>query len=168
MEKNILLVHMRKGKKYFTEFMKTTKNKLRDWVSKHQLIVCFFTYVVPVVVILGCHIVFAKNIGINQNTKIFEVLFESQATIVALVITLTLVAVQLTASEYSPRVVNIFRKDPHMWMLFSLYGSSMLCDGLILSKLDPFEWLSSFALLFGAFTFLALIPFILHTVNLLT
>jgi hypothetical protein len=130
---------------------------------------------------------------IHTAREMLGVLFESQATIIALVITLTLVAVQLTASEYSPRVIGVFRKDPYMWTLFILYGISMLYD-LILLKLveegekevvDPsaiwsygpigsygpvsisFEWLVSSALLFGTFTFFALIPFILHTVYLL-
>lgn len=170
----------------FTKFM--NKKKVHDQGS--YLFVYIYLFLV---VIIFSHIVvlLAKinffHTDIHNAREMLGVLFESQATIIALVITLTLVAVQLTASEYSPRVVDIFRKDPYMWTLFILYGISMLYDLILLKLVEggemdvvdqsviwsygpvpiSLEWLVSSALLFGTFTFFALIPFILHTINLL-
>lgn len=151
-----------------------------------------YIYLFLAVIIFSHIVVLLANINffhtdIHNAREMLGVLFESQATIIALVITLTLVAVQLTASEYSPRVIGIFRKDPYMWTLFVLYGISMLYDLILLKLVEEgekevvnqsviwsygpvsisFEWLVSSALLFGTFTFFALIPFILHTIDLL-
>jgi hypothetical protein len=119
-------------------------------------------------------------------------LVQSQAAIVAIVITLTLIAVQLTASAYSPRVVDIFRKNPDMWILLFWYGLSIFY-GLVILKLVnvevcdvvsqniiwsfhiwhfgphsiSFECLVSFALWFGAFTFVALFPYMWNIIKLL-
>jgi len=41
---------------------------------------------------------------------LLSALVQSLAAIIAIVVTLTLVAVQLTASAYSPRVIDIFKK----------------------------------------------------------
>jgi uncharacterized membrane protein len=43
---------------------------------------------------------------------------QTQAAIIAIVITLTLIAVQLTASAYSPRVIDIFKKNPGLLVAF--------------------------------------------------
>ncbi|MFQ6119549.1 MAG: hypothetical protein ACE5KE_06660, partial [Methanosarcinales archaeon] len=70
-------------------------------------------------------------IGINPSycdlTNIrymLSALIQSEAAIIAIVITLSLVAVQLTASSYSSRVMVIFRDSPDLWFLmFSYIGS---------------------------------------------
>jgi hypothetical protein len=124
-------------------------------------------------------------------------LVQSQAAIIAIIITLTLIAVQLTASAYSPRVINIFRKNPDMWVLLGLYGTSIFY-GLIVLRLvkeveggfvsqgvsgflghmpifiwpsdhisPSFEWLVSLALLLGIITFVALAPYIQNITDLL-
>src|SRR3990172_2058972 len=49
-------------------------------------------------------------------------LVQSEAAIVALVVTLSLVAVQLAASSYSARIVEIFKKTPDLWILIGIYG----------------------------------------------
>ena len=104
---------------------------------------------------------------------------QSQAAIVAIVVTLTLVAVQLTASSYSPRVTRIFRDNPDMWLLLFVYGLS-ISYGLLILKQIPTYGLLSKTLLFrsleshiisaysvGGFTFLILFPYMWNTINLL-
>jgi hypothetical protein len=106
-------------------------------------------------------------------------LVQSQAAIVAIVITLTLIAVQLTASAYSPRVIDIFRKNPDMWILLGCYGVSIFY-GLIVLKLVEgverefvscvsiwFEFYVSLAYWLGAFTFVALFPYMWNIMGLL-
>lgn len=120
-------------------------------------------------------------------------LVQSEAAIVAIVITLTLIAVELSAHEYSPRVVDIFKKNPDIWILLFIYGTSIYY-GLIVLKYVPIpkgnplpsetEILNlnfslplcpdfitldhiSFALWLGIFSFVALVPYMLNITNLL-
>jgi hypothetical protein len=52
-------------------------------------------------------------------------LVQSQAAIIAIVVSLTLISIQLTASAYSPRVIRIFRDNPDMWILLIMYCFSI-------------------------------------------
>jgi hypothetical protein len=112
---------------------------------------------------------------------------QAQAAIVAIVITLTLIAVQLTASAYTPRVIDIFKKNPDMWVLLVIYGVSMLY-GLVVLKMVvggageivsqdvfwvlgfvpmSFECCVSLAYWLEAFTLVALFPYMLNIISLL-
>ncbi len=62
-------------------------------------------------------------------------LAQSQAAIIALVITLSLVAVQVTASAYSPHLIRLFRRNHAMWILFGLYAFSVCWSLLVLQLL---------------------------------
>jgi len=55
---------------------------------------------------------------------LLSALAQSQAAIVAIVVTLTLVAVQLTSQTYSPRVMDLFLKNFAFWILLLVYGNS--------------------------------------------
>jgi len=53
---------------------------------------------------------------------LLSALIQSESTIIALVITLTLIAVQLTAASYTPRVANIFcQQSSHVPAAGDLY-----------------------------------------------
>jgi len=112
---------------------------------------------------------------------------QAQAAIIAIVITLTLIAVQLTASAYSPRVIRVFRDNPDMWLLLGFYGFSMLY-GLVVLKMVvggarevvsqdvfwvlgyvplSFECCVSLAYWLEVFTFVALFPYMLNIIGLL-
>jgi hypothetical protein len=102
-------------------------------------------------------------------------LVQSEAAIVAIVITVTLIAVQLTASAYSPRVIDIFKKNVDMWILLLVYGISIFSGFIVLTRVpDEIKDLSptlsfgvSFALWLGIFTFVALFPYMRNIINLL-
>jgi len=111
-------------------------------------------------------------------------LVQSQAAIVAIVITLTLIAVQLTASAYSPRVIDIFKKNPDMWILLGCYGVSIFYGFIVLKLVEgefvsqsaiwslgcvsiSFESYVSLAYWLGAFTFVALFPYMWNIISLL-
>jgi hypothetical protein len=114
-------------------------------------------------------------------------LVQSQAAIVAIVITLTLIAVQLTASAYSPQVIDIFKKNSDMWLLLGCYGVSIYYGFIVLKLVEgaegeavsqsaiwalgrfsiSFEFCVSMAYWLGAFTFVALFPYMLNIIGLL-
>jgi hypothetical protein len=98
----------------FVEFVKTIKRKVHDWwmsfESRHlwtARLIVYFTCLAGVVLV--CFILF-RNFNLfhtdaDSARYMLSALVQSQAAIVAIVITLTLIAVQLTASAYSPRLV---------------------------------------------------------------
>ena len=65
------------------------------------------------------------EIAPDSARYLLSALVQSLAAIIAIVVTLTLVAVQLAASAYSPRVIDVFKKDWVMWFLLVWYGLSI-------------------------------------------
>jgi hypothetical protein len=164
---------------------------------------CFGRYIkylwIPLIVsaILLLLLHFSIQSNANSVRYMLSALVQSEAAIVAIVITLTLIAVQLTASAYSPRVIDIFIKNRDMKVLFCLYGISIFYGLLLLRYVDEaegsvvipsvimayghipivlassesvhslFEWLTLGALLLGIFSFAALIPYIRNITELL-
>ena len=68
---------------------------------------------------------------------LLSALAQSQAAIVAIVVTLTLVAVQLASQTYSPRVMDLFLKNWQFWSLLLIYGISIMYDVVLLSMIPP-------------------------------
>ena len=66
-------------------------------------------------------------------------LVQSQAAILAIVITLTLIAVQIASSHYSPRVIDIFKKDPAIWWFLCYYGISIFFGLCILMMMHVIQ-----------------------------
>jgi len=60
-------------------------------------------------------------------------LIQSEATVIAIVITLSLVVIQLTASTYSTRVIDIFKESPIIWIIVGIYVTA-IAYGLTLLK----------------------------------
>jgi hypothetical protein len=188
---------MQTRKEKFIVFAKTIKNKVHDgWVNYESIIrlwiarlIVYFMYLA--VVVLVCFLLFNYfnlfHTEVSSARYLLSALVQSQAAIVAIVITLTLIAVQLTASAYSPRVIGIFKKNPDMWILLGCYGVSILyglfilklvvgADGDVVSQsaiwsLGPisisFEFCVSLAYWLGAFTFVLLFPYLLNIISLL-
>jgi len=76
----------------------------------------------------------------DANAMYFlSALVQSQAAILAIVITLTLIAVQLASSHYSPRVIDIFKKDPAIWRFLCYYGISIFFGLYILIMMQVIQ-----------------------------
>jgi hypothetical protein len=156
------------------------------WIAR---LIVYFTCLAGVVVV--CFILFRYfnlfHTDANSARYMLSALVQSQAAIVAIVITLTLIAVQLTASAYSPRVIDIFKKNPDMWLLLGCYGISIFYGFIVLKRVEgaegefvsqsaiwslgpisvSFEFCVSMAYWLGAFTFVALFPYMLDVIRLL-
>ncbi len=119
------------------------------------------------------------NLTINNATTMYAdnarsilcTLVESEAAIVAIVVSLTLIAIQFTASEYSPRVIDISLRNPDMWLLLLIYGMSIFYGLLLIKQVPHDSWMLfedvSFAFWLGVFSYVALVPYIRNISNLL-
>jgi len=67
---------------------------------------------------------------------ILTALVQSEATIIALVVTLSLIVIQLTASSYSTRVIDIFKESPVIWVVMGSYILAIVYNLTILKFMD--------------------------------
>ncbi|MBU7045633.1 MAG: DUF2254 domain-containing protein [Theionarchaea archaeon] len=103
---------------------------------------------------------------------LLSALVQSEAAILAIVITLSLVAVQLTSSSYSPRVIDVFRHSLGLWLLTLEYIFTMLYTLFVLKMVkinseSNFEAHISMCYFSAVFCFTALIPYTLNMFDLL-
>jgi hypothetical protein len=121
------------------------------------------------VVIIGKFIISGYNViptDIDSAKYFLSSMVQAQAAIVSLVITLTLIAIQMTAGSYAPRVVDAMKKNPDMWFLLVIYIASISIGFVALKLIDLWD-LVSFVLILGIYTFLVLFLYIYYTINLL-
>lgn len=113
----------------------------------------------------------------NSARYLLSSLIQSQAAILAIVITVTLIAVQLVSSSYSPRVIKIFKTNADFYILFFLYGLSIFFmsgilkiipeEDVIFLTQDTLHTKINTALVISFFTFTMLVPYILNVLNIL-
>jgi hypothetical protein len=186
---------MQNRKEDFIELVKTIKEKVHDWwLSYDRKLwtgrIFVYSLLLLLVILVGAVAFTHFNLfhtDVNSARYMLSALVQSQAAIVAIVITLTLIAVQLTASAYSPRVIDIFKKNPDMWILLGCYGVSIFYGFIVLKLVEgaegefvsqstiwslgsvsiSFEFCVSMTYWLGAFTFVALFPYMLNIIRML-
>ena len=77
-----------------------------------------------------------SHTDVDSARYMLSALIQSEAAIIAIVVTMSLVAVQLAASSYSVRVVDIFRKKPDLWLLLLTYGFAIFWGLGVLKMID--------------------------------
>ncbi|WP_321429652.1 DUF2254 family protein [uncultured Methanolobus sp.] len=115
-----------------------------------------------------------SNMGFYDNERyLLSALVQSLAATIALVITLSLVAVQLAAQSYSARVIDVYKRNPDMWILLCIYIFTIFY-GLGLTKIVGLGILGNYmegaifvAYFMGFFAFVCLVPYMLKTLDLL-
>jgi uncharacterized membrane protein len=110
---------------------------------------------------------------VDSARYMISALVQSEAGILAIVITLSLVAVQL-ASSSSTRNIDLFKKTPDLWILISIYIITIIyCVTLLkmivntpnrISDLENYIFL---AYCTSIFAFVALIPYIWNILELM-
>ncbi|KXS44553.1 MAG: putative membrane protein (DUF2254) [Methanolobus sp. T82-4] len=115
-----------------------------------------------------------SDMGFFDNERyLLSALVQSLAAVIALVITLSLVAVQLAAQSYSARVIDVYKQNPDMWILLGIYILTIFY-GLGLIKIIGLGILSNYmegaifgAYFMGFFAFICLVPYMWKTLELL-
>lgn len=96
-----------------------------------------------------------------------SLLITSEAALLAIVVSLSLVAVQLAASSYSARVIEVFRKAPDLLILMGVYGAAIFYGLWALNQTNSLEAHIAFSYYLGIFAFVALELYILNTFEML-
>ena len=162
-------------------------NDAYEWMSSHLLVKYgIFVFIAFVFTHIFDHfdLFYTES---DSAQYLISALVQSQAAIIGIVITLTFIAVQLIFS-YSPRAVGVaLKRNYDMWMLLFFYGISIFY-GLFVLRMIPNDldgylsqidlltlWGSTFSLEYricfvyclGIFTFVAIAPYLLYTINFL-
>jgi len=148
------------------------------FISNHPWVFWTSFYSSFIIAAFLCAFVFATYLNPNHTNEesarlLLSALIQSEATIIALVITLTLIAVQLTSSSYTPRVANIFANSPHMYLLLGIYIISIAYSAILLQLVSGIDgivpahmefWISG-AYWLTIFLGFALIPYIFYIIE---
>jgi len=140
----------------------------------------YLRYPILVIVMLLCSFIIYRSLNTFSSTDpdsaryLLSSLVQSEAAIIAVVVSLSLVAAQLAASSYSARIMDIFRKYPSFWIIILVYIGAMI-QGLRTLKLIEAQTRNTptlegeilFSYYFGILAFLALIPYIWNLLGLL-
>ncbi|MBE9580751.1 MAG: DUF2254 domain-containing protein [Proteobacteria bacterium] len=135
--------------------------------------------VLGILVVTVSHLAFSYigflHTDADSARYMLSALVQSEAAIMAIVVTLSLVTVQLAASSYSVRVIEVFKRNPDLWILMMIYGFAIFYGLGVLKSIEGAgsesgllsEGHISFAYYLGIFTFMALIVYIWNMLDLL-
>lgn len=107
------------------------------------------------------------NIDLDNSASMISTLIQSEASIIAIVITLSLVAVQLTSSSYSSRVIEIFKRELSFWILIVSYIIAIIYGLIILPFVNISEIIIVIDIYIAIFALFSLIPYILDILDLM-
>ncbi len=151
-------------------------NEISLWARRLALYICLGAFIIVI-----SHIAFSYfnllHTDVDSARYMLSALVQSEAAIVALVVTLSLVAVQLAAQSYSARVIEVFRRTPDLWILMGIYGVAIFYGLGVLklieranpqvNSLSNLEGQVAFSYYLGVFAFVALVPYIWNTLEML-
>ncbi len=147
--------------------------RLKGFVSKHiwESYIIILLFGLPLLYFILYHY-YSPHINRENALYLLSVLAQAQAGIIAIVVALILVAVQISAQTYSPRVMDIFKDFKDFWMLIALYGFSIFVDVFVIylapKNEDPyinFNIIVNLAIIIAFVAFTALFPFISRTID---
>ncbi|WP_367344343.1 DUF2254 family protein [Methanomethylovorans sp.] len=115
-----------------------------------------------------------RNMGFFDNERyLISALVQSLAATIALVVSLSLIAIQFAAESHSSRIIEFYKRNPDMWILMGIYIIVIFYGLALLKVIDigvadiNMEIAIYSAYFLGFFAFICLIPYIWNTLNLL-
>lgn len=130
---------------------------------------CFVYYVLLISVFFVSYIFFTKYGLLRTDTDsaryMLSALIQSEAAVIAVFASLSMVAVQLMASSYTPRALEVFRKSPDLWLLLASYIYTIIYSIIVLKMIGDVnseavpEIHIIFSCSYGFFCFVALVPY---------
>jgi len=103
--------------------------------NRHLEIVTTLFLLVTILIILR---LYSNTPYSTDNSRyLLSALAQSQAAIIAIVVSLTLIAIQLSSQTYTPRVIDLFLRNKFFWFIFLSYIISIIYDLAVLNVLPP-------------------------------
>lgn len=160
---------MRKFRRTIYDFFQQTR---RLWLALLVLIFLLFC-----IMYFG----FYTYLTTDSNSALYllSTIAQSSASIIAIVISLSLLVVQYSASTYSARVVDIFKNDLRLWALIFFYGFSIIfslivirlikdsSNGYLYLGINCLEICYTLALLLSIAAYISLIAYIPYVLKMM-
>lgn len=151
--------------------MKLLNYIMQQFSNKKIGIIIFSVFTICIIIYFKAFIYSTVNsINVTDAKDTINLLIQIEASVIAIIISLSLVAVQLASSSYSARAVEIFKKSVSFWFIVLLY-IGLIVYGIVLTIniIDPLIIQNFIVIdyLLGIFAFLSLIPFIYNTLDVL-
>lgn len=143
--------------------------------AKMHLRSLFFYITLGIFIIVPLYVI-TYVIGFSDVDSVryaLSALLQGEVTIIALIVTLTLVAVQYASSSYSNRIIDIFKNhNPDFNILLVIYITSIIYGFFTLINVDTENLIDikthvCLAFSYGLFALIALFPYMRFTLNLL-
>ena len=176
----ILLFLIKKPIVFFIFWFKSKYADINNWFEKKSHILKYwrkrikYYFLILFFSMLILHLIFIiflpDETDSNSARYVLSAMIQSQAAIIALVVSLLLIAIQLTASSYSKRTISIVKRNPDFWIVLSSYMLSMSFSIIVLKLIendDVHEFYISLSIYFTIFTFTILFPFLINALNIL-
>lgn len=112
------------------------QTKIRSKLSVGNLL--HLSLIVAIVIVLQFNF-FPKEPDPDSARYMLSALVQSEAAIIAIVVTLSLVAIQLAASSYSPTIIGIYQKYPYFWLFIFFYLGNIIYGLYILNQIKSYE-----------------------------
>jgi uncharacterized membrane protein len=151
--------------------MKRLRITFSNWVKEpgNIISIIFLVFVLSFVF----RFIFAGTLfggSIDSARYLLSTLAQTQGAIVAIVISLTIVAVQVGSQAYSLRTTDLLLRYEFFWLLLALYGISIIYDVVLLNRLnnDNIGLLGievNISIIIAAIIFWALFPYSKKTIG---
>ena len=104
----------------------------------------------------------------NNTLYIMSTMAQSQAAILAIIVSLTLVAVQISSQRFSPRITHVFLSKKIFWLLIGLFSFSILYDVLLIWVANDIGYKGTFfGILLMIFALISLFSYIKSVIETL-
>lgn len=146
---------------------------LHLWISRIAFYILLFLFSIGIlhyiVVLFG-----PSTYDMTSARYMISALIQSEAAIIAIIVTFSLVAVELASSSYSVRMIDLLRTyNPDFWILMVIYIGSMAYSLFVLKSIpgdeSKYDIQLHIAISFytGVYSFLTLFPYIFRTLHML-
>lgn len=142
------------------------------WISR--IVLYLFLFLITLVISNHLFLVFGPSSYSMESARyMVSALIQSEAAIMAIIVTLSLVAVELASSSYSVRMIDLLKSyNPDFWILMIIYIVSMIYSMFVLRSIPDkgngaIEKQISFAYHTGVYSFVILFPYLIRTLNML-
>jgi hypothetical protein len=130
---------------------------------------CFVYYFLLISVFFVSYVFFTEygllRTDADSARYMLSALIQSEAAVIAVFVSLSMVAVQLMASSYTPRALEVFRKSPDLWLLLASYIYTIIYSIIVLKMIGDVnseavpEIHIFLSCSYGFFCFVALVPY---------
>ncbi len=145
---------------------------LRLWFSRIVLYILLFVLSFGIfhyiILVFG-----PSSYDMTSARLMISALIQSEAAILAIIVTLSLVTVELASSSYSVRMIDhLIVYNPDFWILMVIYIISMIYSLFVLISIHDKDIVQmqvkvSFAFHFGVYSLLILFPYLFRTLKML-